>query len=64
MKKFFRFFAKLINGIGAEFRESPLKFSISIAIIGVVVYMLFFGSINIKAKHGDTTIEVTTEGKQ
>ena len=60
MKKFFRWIGKLINGTGAEFRESPLKFSIAIAILGLVGYM-FFGSINIKAKHGDTTIEVTTE---
>ena len=60
MKKFFKWIGRLINGMGAEFREGPLKFSIAIAILGLVVFM-FIGGLNIKAKHGDTTIEVTTE---
>jgi len=56
------FIKSLISGAGAEFRESPLKFSISIAILGLVIYM-FIGDIKIKATHGDTKIEVSTDAK-
>jgi hypothetical protein len=56
------FIKGLISGAGAEFRESPLKFSASIAILALVVY-IFIGDLNIKAEHGDTKIEVSTDTK-
>jgi hypothetical protein len=60
MKKLIKWFGKKIDGAGAEFRENPLTFSISIAILALVIF-IFFGDINIKASHGDTKIEVTTD---
>lgn len=56
------FIKSLISGIGAEFRESPLKFSISIAILGLVIFM-YVGDVSLKLEHGDTKVEVLTKDK-
>lgn len=61
------FIKKLIIGAGAEFRENPIKFSLGVAAMLIAVgisYAIFFGGVNLKAKHGDTTVELTTQAKQ
>ena len=60
MKKFFKFVGGLIKGAGAEFRESPIKFGAGILMLVLAGYV-FIGDISFKAKHGDTTVEITTQ---
>ena len=56
-------FKRIINGIGREFDESPLKLGGFFLLVCIGIY-IFIGNVSFEASHGDTEIKLTTkEGK-
>jgi len=56
-------FKRFLIGAGQEFRESPIRFGLGFLAIGITIFM-FLGGVNLKVKHDDTEVHLSTQVKK